>query len=104
MLDFLADAGFTLFETDYAFQGTPTEAARDDFKVFAAENVASTGAQRWHAFRRSPWGDYATEFARCQEELGLSHTDLVCVHEDRLDEFMDVLTQADTNLSMAVAR
>jgi FkbM family methyltransferase len=94
LLDFLAAEGFTLFETEYMFWGEPSGAALELFDVVSSGKTASNGNTVWKGFRRTPWESYEAEFARLRKEISLVHTDLVCVRDERLDEFRHALRSA----------
>jgi FkbM family methyltransferase len=91
LLDFLATNGFTLFETEYTFWGKPSDAAVEHFDVALPRRTASNGNTVWKGFRRTPWASYEADFRRLRKEISLVQTDLVCVRDERLDEFRHAL-------------
>jgi FkbM family methyltransferase len=87
LVEYLAEDGFRMFDTEYLFYGRPTAAARKHFRVSQPRITLTTGRTAWEGFRKTPWPDYVAEFQRQREASGVVQTDLVCVKKDRLEDF-----------------
>jgi FkbM family methyltransferase len=88
LMDYIIDQDFLVFDTEYFFMGSPSEEARQLFKVARENYTLSTGKTAWFGFKRKPWNDYHQEFAKYRKELGMVQTDLVCVNRCHLDDFI----------------
>jgi FkbM family methyltransferase len=88
LMDYIIDQDFLVFDTEYFFMGSPSEEARQLFKVARENYTLSTGKTAWFGFKRKPWNDYHQEFATYRKELGMVQTDLVCVNRRHLDDFI----------------
>ncbi len=87
LLRYLSEQGFALFDTEYRFKGEPTVSAKALFDVSRTDVTVSTGKTAWFGFKQTPWSSYEAEFRRYKRDLSLVQTDLVCVHQTRLEEF-----------------
>lgn len=87
LLDFLQDAGFMLFDTEFLFWGVPGEQARKSFDI-ARQGKVSTSAQAWYGFRRKPWKDFEAEMLKLKRSIRLVQTDLLCINRRDLPAFM----------------
>jgi FkbM family methyltransferase len=92
LVEWLEENRFVLFDTAYMFWGEPTDELLERFEQEGEVRTVSNGRLAWKGFRREPWEDFRAEFLRYRHEHGMSHTDLVCVQEERLDTFRRVLT------------
>lgn len=95
---YLVDRGFVLFDTEYFFIGSTEEAISERFRISKQNYTLSTGASACFAFSSEPSrGDYESWFATAKRDLKMIQTDLVCVHRDRLGEFLHVLGYLPVN-------
>ncbi len=93
----LAEAGFLLFDTEYFFLGAPTAEIEAQFDITKPNETLSTGRQACFGFARHARGhDYEAWFDRTRSDLDMVQTDLVCVHRNALEEFMDALGYLST--------
>lgn len=89
LLDFLIEADFMLFDTEYFFMGSPQAPATTAFDVSRQDVVLSTGKMAWFGFRRKSWKNFEIEFGNAREQLGMVQTDLVCINRRYMGEFID---------------
>ena len=89
IIDFLLRRNYTLFDTAYLMMGKRDESFTDF--DFIEECDLSTGRKAWFGFRNRRWGDYMVEQRRMRNMYGLSQTDLVCVNNTYLDEFLNMV-------------
>lgn len=89
---YLIEQGFTLFETEYFFIGSPNEILEKQFAFTKRDVELSTGSKAQFGFwRGGARPDYERWFQSARKEHNLIQTDLVCIHRDRLAEFVEVL-------------
>ena len=91
LMDYLANEGFILFDTEFFFWGEPTPRARELFDVSGEGVPLSTGQTTWTGFKKSRWKNFEVEFHTLKQEIRLGWTDLVCINKKRLDEFVAAL-------------
>lgn len=91
LAEFLVDAGYLLFDTEYFGLGDPDEDIRRQFDVVRDKVVLSTGKEAWFGFKRSPWTNYPEEFADLRRRKIIVQTDLVCINRRKLKEFCAML-------------
>ena len=87
LLDFLQDAGFMPFDTEFLFWGVPDDQARKYFDV-ERQGKVSTSAQAWYGFRRKPWKDFEAEMLKLKRSIRLVQTDLLCINRRDLSAFL----------------
>ena len=88
LIEYIADMGYMLFDTEYVFWGSPSDEGVKTFEVSSEGGIASTGRTLWKGFRRGAWGpDYYTEFMHLKKRLDMVQTDIVCVNREFTDEF-----------------
>jgi FkbM family methyltransferase len=88
LMDYIIDQDFLVFDTEYFFMGSPSEDARQAFRVTRENYALSTGKTAWFGFKRKPWHDYDQEFAKYRKELSMVQTDIACVNRRHLDDFI----------------
>lgn len=91
LAEFLTEAGYLLFDTEYFGVGSPDAETRHQFDVTRENVVLSTGKEAWFGFKRTPWTNYPEEFAELRRRKILVQTDLVCINRRRLKEFCALL-------------
>jgi FkbM family methyltransferase len=91
LTEFLEDAGYSLYDTEYFGVGVPTDEMRDHFDVDRQGVPLSTGKEAWFGFKRRAWNDFPTEFRDLKKRNMIVQTDLVCVNRRRLDAFCKML-------------
>lgn len=91
LAEFLVDAGYLLFDTEYFGLGDPGEDIRRQFNVVREKVVLSTGKEAWFGFKRGPWANYPEEFAELRRRKILVQTDIVCINRRKLKEFCAML-------------
>jgi len=91
LAEFLTEAGYLLFDTEYFGLGTPDAQTRQQFDVTRENVVLSTGKDAWFGFKRTPWTNYPEEFAELRRRKILVQTDLVCINRRRLKDFCAML-------------
>ncbi len=88
LIEYLYDQGFILFDTEYMFIGLKAERLMKQFRVSKDDVILSTGATSWFGARTRPWRHFEEEFKDCGRRYGLIQTDLVCVNQRHLQDFM----------------
>lgn len=91
LLDYLANAGFLVFDTEYFIMGEPTKSALQIFDVSKTNVVLSTGRLAWFGFRKHTWENYRQTFSTVRRQHQVSQTDVVCVNKKYLPEFINAL-------------
>lgn len=91
LLDFLAEQNFMIHDTEYLFDGYPSNDLLDDFNITNPCLPLSTGKSAWLGFRTKPWINYEARFKYYQSSYGLIQTDLLCVNRRYLDEFTSAI-------------
>lgn len=91
LLDFLAEQDFMIHDTEYLFDGSPSNELLDDFIVTNPCLPLSTGKTAWLGFRRKPWFNYEEKFKHYQNRYGLIQTDLLCINRSYLNEFASAI-------------
>jgi hypothetical protein len=75
----LTDLGFSVFDTEYLFGGTPEPAALEMFLPTHTGVTLSTGLQTWKGIPRQDWTDYQAQLTLAIGAFGLMQTDLLCL-------------------------
>jgi FkbM family methyltransferase len=91
LLNFLANSGFLIFDTQYLFLGKPTQNALQFFELSDEPFKLSTDRTAWYGFKKKDWKNFLIEFHAYKKEFGLIQTDLVCVNRKYKDLFCDSL-------------
>lgn len=83
---------FTLFDTEYLFRGKPTDAIREKFHITKDDFTLTSGASTCFGYPKEPIeGDYEEAFREMKKSLNLIQTDIVAVHPNQLESFMEVV-------------
>ena len=88
--DWLADCGYTCFDTDYLIVPAAEDVDRwRDLRFYDAQRIdLSTGAPAWKAKLAAPTSDYEALFRSFRSRGSYLQTDLICVHDRFLDQFI----------------
>lgn len=90
VLDFLAENGYSIFDTDYLLlpmHGDLTKVKEAGFSDFQTVNL-STGHSAYYARLRLADRDYSSFFDYFRQYHGSIYTDLICVSDNFLPQFL----------------